>query len=54
LRALGLREIRGQLVLDRRLFRVEPQDPAAFDGRPERAYNAGPDALLLDAKAITL
>ena len=54
LRALGLREIRGQLVLDRRLFRVEPQDPAAFDGRPERAYNASPDALLLDAKAITL
>jgi len=54
LRAMGLREIRGNLVLDRRLFRVEPQDPAAFDGRPERAYNASPDALLLDAKALTL
>ena len=54
LRAMGLREIRGQLVLDRRLFRIEPQDPAAFDGRPERAYNASPDALLLDAKALTL
>ncbi|MBU3708371.1 MAG: D-alanyl-D-alanine carboxypeptidase/D-alanyl-D-alanine-endopeptidase [Burkholderiaceae bacterium] len=54
LRALGLREIRGNLVLDRRLFRNEPQDPAAFDGRPERAYNASPDALLLDAKALTL
>lgn len=54
LRALGLRDIRGHLVLDRRLFRSEPQDPAAFDGRPERAYNAIPDALLLDAKAITL
>jgi D-alanyl-D-alanine carboxypeptidase/D-alanyl-D-alanine-endopeptidase (penicillin-binding protein 4) len=54
LRAMGLREVRGHLVLDRRLFRVEPQDPAAFDGRPERAYNASPDALLLDAKALTL
>jgi len=54
LRAMGLREIRGHLVLDRRLFRIEPQDPAAFDGRPERAYNASPDALLLDAKALTL
>jgi len=54
LRAMGLREIRGNLVLDRRLLRIEPQDPAAFDGRPERAYNASPDALLLDAKALTL
>jgi len=54
LRALGLREIRGNLILDRRLFRNEPHDPAAFDGRPDRAYNASPDALLLDAKALTL
>ena len=54
LRALGLREIRGNLVLDRRLFRIEPNDPAAFDGRPERAYNASPDALLLDAKALSV
>ena len=54
LRALGLREIRGNLVLDRRLFRIEPYDPAAFDGRPERAYNASPDALLLDAKALSV
>ena len=54
LRALGLREIRGNLVLDRRLFRSEPYDPAAFDGRPERAYNASPDALLLDAKALSV
>ncbi len=54
LRALGLREIRGNLLLDRRLFRVELPDAAAFDGRPERAYNAPSDALLLDAKALSL
>lgn len=54
LRALGLREIRGNLVLDRRLFRVELPDAGAFDGRPERAYNAPSDALLLDAKALSL
>ena len=54
LRALGLREIRGNLVLDRRLFRIELPDAAAFDGRPERAYNAPSDALLLDAKALSL
>ena len=54
LRAFGLREIRGNLVLDRRLFRVEQPDAAAFDGRPDRAYNAPSDALLLDAKALSL
>lgn len=54
LRALGLRDIRGNLLLDRRLFRVELPDAAAFDGRPERAYNAPSDALLLDAKALSL
>ncbi len=54
LRQLGLREIRGDLVLDRSLFNIGAQDPGAFDGQPSRAYNALPDALLLDAKAITL
>jgi D-alanyl-D-alanine carboxypeptidase/D-alanyl-D-alanine-endopeptidase (penicillin-binding protein 4) len=52
LRSLGLREIRGDLILDRTLFQPETTDPAAFDGRPDRAYNALPDALLLDAKAL--
>ncbi len=54
LRGMGLREIRGNLVLDRRLFRVELNDAASFDGRPERAYNAPADAMLLDAKALSL
>ena len=54
LRALGVREIRGDLVLDRSLFDVPATDPAAFDGAPARAYNALPDALLLDAKALNL
>lgn len=54
LRALGLREVRGRLVLDRSRFRVDDPDAARFDGRPERAYNAPPDALLVDAKALTV
>lgn len=54
LRSLGLREIRGDLVLDRSLFDTPASDAAAFDGRPDRAYNAPPDALLLDAKALHL
>ncbi len=54
LRARGLREIRGNLVLDRRHFAPERHDPAAFDNEPLRPYNAGPDALLLNFNAITL
>jgi len=54
LRSLGVREIQGDLVLDRSLFQTTLDDAAAFDGLPYRAYNALPDALLLDAKAISL
>ena len=54
LRSLGVREIQGDLVLDRSLFQSTLNDAAAFDGLPYRAYNALPDALLLDAKAISL
>jgi D-alanyl-D-alanine carboxypeptidase/D-alanyl-D-alanine-endopeptidase (penicillin-binding protein 4) len=54
LRARGLREIRGDLVLDRGRFAAEPHDPARFDSEPLRPYNVGPDALLLNHKAIRL
>ena len=54
LRQLGVREIRGDLVLDRSLFQPALADAAAFDGQPARAYNAQPDALLLDAKALNV
>jgi len=52
LRALGLREIRGDLVLDRSYFEAAAYDPAKFDAEPLRAYNVGPDALLLNFKAV--
>ena len=52
LRALGLREIRGDLVLDRSYFEPAEYDPAKFDAEPLRAYNVGPDALLLNFKAV--
>ena len=54
LRARGVREIRGDLVLDRRLFAEELQDPGAFDDQPTRPYNTGPSALLVNFKAVTL
>ncbi len=52
LRARGLREIRGDVILDRSRFATAAHDPAKFDGESRRAYNVGPDALLVNFKAI--
>lgn len=52
LRARGLREIAGDVILDRSWFAPVAHDPAKFDGESRRAYNVGPDALLLNFKAI--
>ena len=54
LRASGIARIDGDLVLDRSAFDLPPHDPAAFDGAPLRAYNVGPDALLVNFKSVRL
>ena len=55
LRARGVREIRGDLVLDRSYFAVaKNSDPASFDNEPTRPYNTPPDALLVNFKAVRL
>jgi D-alanyl-D-alanine carboxypeptidase/D-alanyl-D-alanine-endopeptidase (penicillin-binding protein 4) len=54
LRDRGIRTINGDLVLDHTLFEPAPYDPAAFDNEPYRPYNVGPDALLVNYKALTL
>jgi D-alanyl-D-alanine carboxypeptidase/D-alanyl-D-alanine-endopeptidase (penicillin-binding protein 4) len=54
LRIRGLREIRGDLVLDRSAFAAEGSDPGAFDGEPLRPYNVAPDALLVNFNALSL
>ena len=51
LRQAGVREIRGNLVLDHSYFAPIIDAPGAFDGQPARAYNAVPDALLVNLKA---
>lgn len=53
-RARGLREIRGDIVVDRTLFEIGEVDPGRFDGQPLRAYNVIPDALLLNYQTIML
>jgi D-alanyl-D-alanine carboxypeptidase/D-alanyl-D-alanine-endopeptidase (penicillin-binding protein 4) len=53
LRGRGLREIRGDLVLDRSYFLPgEDYDPGRFDEQPTRPYNTGPDALLVNFKSV--
>ena len=54
LRARGVRDIRGDLVLDRSFFNSETYDPSRFDDQPTRPYNTGPDALLVNFKALQL
>jgi len=53
-RGFGIRDIRGDLVLDKSIFEPLPHDPGQFDGEEGRAYNVGPDALLLNFKSIAL
>ncbi|MBI5790736.1 MAG: D-alanyl-D-alanine carboxypeptidase/D-alanyl-D-alanine-endopeptidase [Rhodocyclales bacterium] len=54
IRARGIREIRGDLVLDRGAFVTANGDPSRFDAQPMRPYNVAPDALLVNFKAVTL
>ncbi len=50
--ARGVREIRGDILLDRRVFDVPDKNPADFDDEPLRPYNVAPDGLLLNFKAL--
>lgn len=52
--ALGIQRIAGDIVLDRTAFDVPAHDPAAFDNEPLRPYNAAPDALLVNFRAVQL
>ena len=50
----GVREIRGDIVVDRSVFTPGESNPADFDGEPFRPYNAGADALLLNFRSVLL
>lgn len=52
LRDRGLDEIQGDLILDRTFFENITHDETAFDGETLRAYNVGPDPLLLSFKTV--
>lgn len=51
LRLRGINHIAGDLVLDRSAFDVPPAN-GDFDDKPMRPYNVGPDALLVNFRAL--
>ncbi|MDB5727190.1 MAG: dacB [Noviherbaspirillum sp.] len=53
IRDKGIREIRGNLILDSSVFEDIPFDAALFDGDPMKPYNVGPDGLLLNYKSLS-
>ena len=52
LRVRGIQHIAGDIVLDRTVFNVPSSDPGAFDDKPMRPYNVGPDGLLINFRAL--
>ncbi|HEY2144491.1 MAG TPA: D-alanyl-D-alanine carboxypeptidase, partial [Steroidobacteraceae bacterium] len=46
------RSIAGDIIVDNTAFSLPPEDPGAFDGRPNRTYNVVPDALLVNFQAV--
>lgn len=53
LRQAGVKDIRGDLVLDRSYFSTTSMDAGAFDGEPYRAYNAKPSALFVNLNSTS-
>lgn len=49
----GVRNIAGDITIDRSLFAVDTIDQDAFDGRGSRTYNVGPDAAMLNLKTAS-
>ena len=54
LRGLGLRQIHGDLVLDKSAFEPSVESGSSLDGNELRPYNVSPDALLVNFKTLSL
>ncbi|EIJ35796.1 D-alanyl-D-alanine carboxypeptidase/D-alanyl-D-alanine endopeptidase [Thiothrix nivea] len=47
----GLKEVRGNLIVDNSYFSLPDYNPADFDNEPTRVYNAPPSALMFNFQA---
>ncbi|HEY9128769.1 MAG TPA: D-alanyl-D-alanine carboxypeptidase/D-alanyl-D-alanine-endopeptidase [Sulfurovum sp.] len=54
IRAKGIRQIRGDIVIDRTYFQVGDQDNSGFDQYTYSAYNAMPDAMMFNERVVTV
>lgn len=54
LHQLGIERIHGDIVLDNGALALPAHDPGAFDQRPLRPYNSGPDGLLVHFNTLGL
>ncbi len=52
LRARGLREIKGDIIIDRSYFAAATYDPGRFDNEPRPRLQRRPDALLVNFQAV--
>ena len=53
-RQAGIQRVQGDIVLDDGALALPAHDPAAFDGRPLRPYNAGPGGLVINFNSIRI
>jgi D-alanyl-D-alanine carboxypeptidase/D-alanyl-D-alanine-endopeptidase (penicillin-binding protein 4) len=54
IRAKGIRQIRGNIVIDRTYFKVGNKDNSGFDQYTYSAYNAMPDAMMFNERVVTV
>ncbi len=54
IRGEGIREIRGDIVIDRSYFEVSDKDSSGFDENLYSAYNAMPDAMMFNERVVTV
>lgn len=52
--ASGIKSVRGDIVLDRSLFRPPNVHPGDFDGEPFKPYNVQADALLVNFQSVLM
>ena len=50
----GVKAVRGDIVLDRSLFRPAAVHPGDFDGEPLKPYNVQADALLINFQSVVM
>ena len=52
--ASGVKHVRGDIVLDRSLFKPPQVNPGDFDGEPLKPYNVQADALLMNFQSLLM